>query len=88
MAGNIAHVLVNVAATSDRGTFSIPAPELSTAFLQSMCERRFFLTRQATIPVRRRRTEGWVANLHSEMSVHDGQPFYSPLGLPTERWQH
>jgi NAD(P)-dependent dehydrogenase (short-subunit alcohol dehydrogenase family) len=73
--GNL-HALVNVAATTDRGTILDTSPELFDRIFAINVRAPFFLMQQAAILMRRHRTAGSIVNILS-MSGHGGQPFLS-----------
>lgn len=68
------HILVNVAATTDRGTILDTSPELFDRMFAINVRAPFFLMQDAVKLMRRERIAGSVVNILS-MSGHGGQPF-------------
>ncbi|HZP19224.1 MAG TPA: SDR family oxidoreductase [Bauldia sp.] len=69
-------VLVNVAATTDRGTILSTSPELFDKMFAINVRAPFFLMQDAAKLMRREKIEGAMINILS-MSAHGGQPFIS-----------
>ncbi len=69
-------VLVNVAATTDRGTILDTSPELFDRMFGLNVRAPFFLIQDAAKVMRREKIEGTIVNIQS-MSGHGGQPFIS-----------
>ncbi len=69
-------VLVNVAATTDRGTILSTTPDLFDRIFAVNVRAPFFLMQDAAKVMRREKIEGAVVNILS-MSAHGGQPFIS-----------
>lgn len=67
-------VLVNVAATTDRGTILDTSPELFDRMFAINVRAPFFLIQDAAKVMRREKIEGTVVNIQS-MSAHGGQTF-------------
>jgi len=67
-------VLVNVAATTDRGTILDTSPELFDRMFAVNVRAPFFLIQDAAKVMRREKIEGTVVNIQS-MSGHGGQTF-------------
>lgn len=67
-------VLVNVAATTERGTILDTSPELFDQMFSINVRAPFFLIQDAAKVMRREKIEGAVVNIQS-MSAHGGQPF-------------
>lgn len=67
-------VLVNVAATTDRGTILDTNPDLFDRTFAINVRAPFFLIQDAAKVMRRRKIEGTVVNIQS-ISGHGGQPF-------------
>jgi NAD(P)-dependent dehydrogenase (short-subunit alcohol dehydrogenase family) len=67
-------VLVNVAATTDRGTILSTTPELFDRIFAINVRAPFFLMQDAAKIMRREKIEGAVVNILS-MAGHGGQPF-------------
>lgn len=67
-------VLVNVAATTERGTILDTSPELFDSMFDINVRAPFFLIQDAAKIMRREGIEGTVVNIQS-MSGHGGQPF-------------
>lgn len=67
-------VLVNVAATTDRGTILDTSPELFDRMFAINVRAPFFLIQDAAKIMRREKIEGAIVNIQS-MSAHGGQPF-------------
>ena len=66
--------LVNVAATTDRGTILDTSPELFDRMFAINVRAPFFLIQEAAKVMRREKIEGTVVNIQS-MSAHGGQSF-------------
>ncbi len=73
-------VLVNVAATTDRGTILDTAPELFDRMFAINARAPFFLIQEAAKVMRREKIAGTVINIQS-MSAHGGQPFISAYSM-------
>lgn len=73
-------VLVNVAATTDRGTILDTAPELFDRMFAINARAPFFLIQEAAKVMRREKIAGAVVNIQS-MSAHGGQPFISAYSM-------
>lgn len=69
-------VLVNVAATTERGTILDTSPELFDRMFAINVRAPFFLIQDAAKLMRREKTAGSIVNIQS-MSAHGGQPFIS-----------
>ncbi|MEP0321998.1 MAG: SDR family oxidoreductase [Nitratireductor sp.] len=67
-------VVVNVAATTDRGTILDTSPELFDRMFALNVRAPFFLIQDAAKIMRREGIEGSIVNIQS-MSAHGGQPF-------------
>lgn len=67
-------ILVNVAATTDRGTILDTSPELFDRMFALNVRAPFFLIQDAAKIMRREGIEGSIVNIQS-MSAHGGQPF-------------
>ena len=67
-------VLVNVAATTDRGTILDTSPDLFDRMFAINVRAPFFLIQDAAKVMRREKIEGTVVNIQS-MSAHGGQTF-------------
>jgi NAD(P)-dependent dehydrogenase (short-subunit alcohol dehydrogenase family) len=67
-------VLVNVAATTDRGTILSTSPELFDHMIAVNVRAPFFLMQDAAKIMRREKIAGAMINILS-MSAHGGQPF-------------
>jgi len=67
-------ILVNVAATTDRGSIISTSPELFDRMFAVNVRAPFFLMQDAAKIMRREKIEGTVINILS-MSAHGGQPF-------------
>lgn len=67
-------VVVNVAATTDRGTILDTSPELFDRMFALNVRAPFFLIQDAAKIMRRQGIEGSIVNIQS-MSAHGGQPF-------------
>ena len=67
-------VLVNVAATTDRGTILDTSPDLFDRMFAINVRAPFFLIQDAAKIMRREKIEGTIVNIQS-MSAHGGQPF-------------
>ncbi len=67
-------VLVNVAASTDRGTILSTSPELFDRMFAINVRAPFFLMQDAAKIMRREKIKGTVVNILS-MSAHGGQPF-------------
>ncbi len=67
-------VLVNVAATTDRGSIISTSPELFDRMFAVNVRAPFFLMQDAAKIMRREKIEGAMINILS-MSAHGGQPF-------------
>ncbi|HET7715304.1 MAG TPA: SDR family oxidoreductase [Bauldia sp.] len=72
--------LVNVAATTDRGTILDTSPELFDRMFAINTRAPFFLIQEAAKVMRREKIEGTVVNIQS-MSAHGGQPFISAYSM-------
>ena len=72
--------LVNVAATTDRGTILDTSPELFDRMFAINARAPFFLIQEAAKIMRREKIEGAVVNIQS-MSAHGGQPFISAYSM-------
>jgi NAD(P)-dependent dehydrogenase (short-subunit alcohol dehydrogenase family) len=72
--------LVNVAATTDRGTILDTAPELFDRMFAINARAPFFLIQEAAKVMRREKIEGTVVNIQS-MSGHGGQPFIAAYSM-------
>jgi NAD(P)-dependent dehydrogenase (short-subunit alcohol dehydrogenase family) len=69
-------VLVNVAATTDRGTILSTTPDLFDRMFAVNVRAPFFLMQDAAKVMRREKITGTMINILS-MSAHGGQPFLS-----------
>ena len=67
-------VVVNVAATTDRGTILDTSPELFDRMFALNVRAPFFLIQDAAKIMRREKIEGSIVNIQS-MSAYGGQPF-------------
>jgi len=67
-------VLVNAAATTDRGTIWDTSPELFERMFAINLRAPFFLMQDALLMMRQNRTQGTIVNILS-MSAHGGQSF-------------
>jgi len=72
--------LVNVAATTDRGTILDTSAELFDRMFAINARAPFFLIQEAARVMRREKIEGTVVNIQS-MSGHGGQPFISAYSM-------
>ena len=72
--------LVNVAATTDRGTILDTSAELFDAMFAINARAPFFLIQDAAKVMRREKIEGTVVNIQS-MSAHGGQPFITAYSM-------
>ncbi len=72
--------LVNVAATTDRGTILDTSPDLFDRMFAINARAPFFLIQDAAKIMRREKIEGAVVNIQS-MSGHGGQPFISAYSM-------
>jgi NAD(P)-dependent dehydrogenase (short-subunit alcohol dehydrogenase family) len=73
-------VLVNVAATTDRGTILDTSAELFDRMFAINTRAPFFLIQEAAKVMRREKIAGAVVNIQS-MSAHGGQPFISAYSM-------
>jgi len=73
-------VLVNVAATTDRGTILDTSAELFDRMFAINTRAPFFLIQEAAKVMRREKIEGSIVNIQS-MSAHGGQPFISAYSM-------
>jgi NAD(P)-dependent dehydrogenase (short-subunit alcohol dehydrogenase family) len=69
-------VLVNVAATSDRGTILDTSPELFDRIFALNVRAPFFLIQEVAKTMREKKIAGTIVNIQS-MSAHGGQPLIS-----------
>ncbi len=69
-------ILVNVAASTDRGSILSTSPELFDRMFAINVRAPFFLMQDAAKIMRREKIEGTIVNILS-MSGHGGQPFLS-----------
>jgi len=72
--------LVNVAATTDRGTILDTSAELFDAMFAINARAPFFLIQDAAKVMRREKIAGTVVNIQS-MSAHGGQPFLAAYSV-------
>jgi len=72
--------LVNVAATTDRGTILDTSAELFDAMFAINARAPFFLIQDAAKVMRREKIAGTVVNIQS-MSAHGGQPFITAYSM-------
>jgi NAD(P)-dependent dehydrogenase (short-subunit alcohol dehydrogenase family) len=72
--------LVNVAASTDRGTITDTSPELYDMIMALNVRAPFFLMQDAVKIMRRERIAGSIVNILS-MSAYGGQPFLTPYSM-------
>ncbi len=72
--------LVNVAATTDRGTILDTAPDLFDRMFAINARAPFFLIQEAAKVMRREKIAGSIVNIQS-MSAHGGQPFITAYSM-------
>ena len=78
--------LVNVAATTDRGTILNTSPELFDRMFAVNVRAPFFLMQDAARIMRREKIAGTMINILS-MSAHGGQPFLAAYSTSKGAWR-
>jgi NAD(P)-dependent dehydrogenase (short-subunit alcohol dehydrogenase family) len=73
-------VLVNAAASTDRGTITDTSPELYDYIMALNVRAPFFLMQDAIKIMQREKSAGSIINILS-MSAHGGQPFLTPYSM-------
>jgi NAD(P)-dependent dehydrogenase (short-subunit alcohol dehydrogenase family) len=74
------HILVNAAASTDRGTITDTSPELYDYIMAINVRGPFFLMQEAIRIMKREKIQGSIVNILS-MSAHGGQPFLTPYSM-------
>jgi NAD(P)-dependent dehydrogenase (short-subunit alcohol dehydrogenase family) len=73
-------ILVNAAASTDRGTITDTTPELYDYIMALNVRAPFFLMQEAITIMQREKISGSIINILS-MSAHGGQPFLTPYSM-------
>jgi NAD(P)-dependent dehydrogenase (short-subunit alcohol dehydrogenase family) len=73
-------ILVNAAASTDRGTITDTAPALYDYIMALNVRAPFFLMQDAITIMQREKIHGSIINILS-MSAHGGQPFLTPYSM-------
>jgi NAD(P)-dependent dehydrogenase (short-subunit alcohol dehydrogenase family) len=73
-------ILVNAAASTDRGTITDTSPELYDYIMGLNARAPFFMMQDAIKIMQREKTAGSIINILS-MSAHGGQPFLTPYSM-------
>jgi len=73
-------ILVNAAASTDRGTITDTTPELYASIMALNVRAPFFLMQDAIRIMQREKISGSIINILS-MSAHGGQPFLTPYSM-------
>jgi NAD(P)-dependent dehydrogenase (short-subunit alcohol dehydrogenase family) len=73
-------ILVNAAASTDRGTITDTSPELYEYIMALNVRAPFFLMQDAIKIMQREKIAGSIINILS-MSAHGGQPFLTPYSM-------
>jgi NAD(P)-dependent dehydrogenase (short-subunit alcohol dehydrogenase family) len=74
------HILVNAAASTDRGTIEDTSPALYDYIMNLNVKAPFFLMQKSVKMMRRDKIAGSIVNILSA-SAHGGQPFLTPYSM-------